>query len=185
MGGALIASPISENMEQRKLHIGGLNKKDGWEIFNTELGTGVDEAGNAIDLSVYADETFCEVYTSHVLEHFSRKSITKVLTEWRRVLEPGGVLYVAVPDLKVLFDLYLNGNLSTQNKIRVLHMVYGSQTDRYDYHKFGFEFEMLRGLLGTAGFCSVARTESFGLFNDCSEIQFEGKRISLNVIAIK
>lgn len=35
----------------------------------------------------------------HVLEHISDEEVTSTLTEWRRILQPGGVVLVATPDL--------------------------------------------------------------------------------------
>ena len=55
----------------RKLHIGGKIKKNGWEIFNIFDGENVDHVGNAIDMSRFKNETFDEIYSSHILEHFS------------------------------------------------------------------------------------------------------------------
>ena len=48
----------------------------------------------------FADCTFQAVYSSHVLEHFDRKQGKALLEESFRVLKPGGILRVAVPDLE-------------------------------------------------------------------------------------
>lgn len=48
----------------------------------------------------FADGTFQAVYSSHVLEHFDRKQGKTLLKESFRVLQPGGILRVAVPDLE-------------------------------------------------------------------------------------
>jgi SAM-dependent methyltransferase len=55
----------------------------------------------------YGDETFDVVYHSHVLEHFARKAAFFFLTECHRVLKPGGVVRVVVPDLERIARLYL------------------------------------------------------------------------------
>src|ERR1700730_4755324 len=47
------------------------------------------------------------VYHSHVLEHFSRKEGQKFMRECHRVLRPGGIIRVAVPDLERIAKLYL------------------------------------------------------------------------------
>ena len=66
----------------RKLHIGGTVKKKGWEILNAVPGDHVDHLGNAKDLSRFTENTFGEVYASHVLEHFDYKEeLSKSLTE--------------------------------------------------------------------------------------------------------
>ncbi len=55
----------------------------------------------------YGDDTFDVVYHSHVLEHFARKDAFFFLTECHRVLKPGGVVRVVVPDLERIARLYL------------------------------------------------------------------------------
>ena len=47
------------------------------------------------------------VYHSHVLEHIDRDAVTAFQAEVRRVLKPGGVQRVVVPDLEILARRYL------------------------------------------------------------------------------
>jgi len=56
------------------------------------------------------DGSCAVVYHSHVLEHFPRAFALLFLQECYRVLAPGGVLRVVVPDLEAIARLYL-GNL--------------------------------------------------------------------------
>lgn len=55
----------------------------------------------------YPEGSFDVVYHSHVLEHFSKKAAPHFLGECFRVLKPGGVLRVAVPDLEGIARCYL------------------------------------------------------------------------------
>lgn len=55
----------------------------------------------------FPDATFDAVYHSHVLEHLSKSRAPTFLQECLRVLKPGGVLRVAVPDLERICALYL------------------------------------------------------------------------------
>jgi predicted SAM-dependent methyltransferase len=55
----------------------------------------------------FADNTFQAVYHSHVLEHLSRNQAPPFLRECVRVLAPGGVLRVAVPNLENIVRLYI------------------------------------------------------------------------------
>lgn len=56
----------------------------------------------------YPDHSFDAVYHSHVLEHLTPQDAVSMITECRRVLRPGGVLRVVVPDLEGIARNYLN-----------------------------------------------------------------------------
>jgi len=49
------------------------------------------------------------VYASHMIEHLDRREARLFLQECRRVLRPGGVLRLAVPDLSVTVRDYVQG----------------------------------------------------------------------------
>ena len=53
------------------------------------------------------DATVDVVYHSHVLEHFTREGGVTFLTECFRVLRPGGLLRIAVPDLENIVRAYI------------------------------------------------------------------------------
>lgn len=55
----------------------------------------------------YPDAAFDAVYHSHVLEHFPKHFAPKFLRECNRVLRPGGVVRVVVPDLERIARLYI------------------------------------------------------------------------------
>jgi predicted SAM-dependent methyltransferase len=55
----------------------------------------------------FADDTFGLVYHSHVLEHFNQTDAKIFIQECSRVLRPGGILRVVVPDLEQIASLYL------------------------------------------------------------------------------
>lgn len=54
----------------------------------------------------FSDAAFDAVYHSHLLEHLDRDSAPLLLTECRRVLRSGGIIRMAVPDLRFLIDRY-------------------------------------------------------------------------------
>ncbi len=169
-----------------KLHIGGKERRDGWVIFNAEKGKHVDVIGNCIDLKAFADESCSDVYCSHVLEHLSHVGeLHQALSEFYRVLMPGGVLRVSVPDLRVLFSLFLDPRCPLEGRANLLRYIYGGQIDNFDYHKCGFDLDILCANLMVVGFKDLTRVESFGLFQDSSEIIIQEQRLSINIIANK
>lgn len=47
------------------------------------------------------------VYSSHMLEHLTRHDADRFLLEAHRVLRPGGILRLVVPDIRIYVDEYL------------------------------------------------------------------------------
>ena len=171
----------------RKLHIGGKVRADGWEVLDALPGPHVDHVCNARDLSRFEDGAFQALYASHVVEHFDYKDeLQAALTEWARVLKPGGKLYVSVPDLDVLAGLLLDKErLGVEDRFMVMRMIFGGHMDEYDYHVAGLNEEFLTVFLRTAGFVNITRVEDFGLFQDTSCMRFKGTPISLNLTALR
>ena len=171
----------------RKLHIGGRETRAGWEILDVNPGAHVDHVGNAIDLSRFADGSFDEIYASHVLEHFDyRDALFQALNEWRRVLAPGGVLRLSVPDVDVLAHLLLQRHrLDINQRFQVMRMIFGGHVDAHDYHLVGLNQDFLSAFLAQTGYVDVQRVALHGLFADTSEMVVAGTPISLNLNACK
>lgn len=171
----------------RKLHIGGKTAHPEWEILNAVPAPEVDHIGNANDLSKFPDNTFDAIYASHVLEHFDYKNeLQKTLTEWHRVLKAKGTIYISVPDLDILAQLFLLKNqLTIDQRFHVMRMMFGGHVDEYDYHVVGLNFEFLTHFLHQSGFTNIRQVKEFGIFSDTSTLQFGGVPISVNVVAEK
>ena len=119
-----------------------------------------------------ADVSADAVYSSHVLEHLSRRDVTVALRNTLRILRPGGVFRVVVPDLHWRASRYLReretGNvqaaerfvLSTNLGLRhrpkgvmaLLRAAYGSSGHRWFYDELS-----LRALLEESGFVNIRR----------------------------
>ncbi|QQS15835.1 MAG: methyltransferase domain-containing protein [Candidatus Moraniibacteriota bacterium] len=145
----------------------------------------------ADDLSVFDDDSVDLVYACHILEHFKRTEVKKVLQEWFRVLKPGGVLRLSVPGFEEIVAIYQKyGDLKL-----VLGPLVGGQTYLYNFHYMAFDFRFLSELLIEAGFKGVRRydwrkTEHAGI-DDYSQAYIphmdkeHGLPVSLNVEAVK
>lgn len=172
--------------DARRLHIGGETPKEGWQILNVLPNEHTDFVGDVTDLTMFADESWHEVYGSHILEHLDySKQLPHVLREIHRILTPNGVLKISVPDLETLAKLFVRPELNFQARYHVMRMIMGGQTNPYDYHKVGLTFEFLQVFLGNAGFRRAKRVHSHGLFKDTSDFAPYGVPISLNVEAYK
>jgi len=171
----------------RRLHIGGTIKSDGWEILNAKPAPYVDHVCNANDLSQFSDNTFTEIYASHIVEHLDYiDELQNTLLEWNRVLVPGGKIFISVPDLDVLAGLILEkSKLTINDRFFVMRMIFGGHVDKYDYHVAGLNEEFLTKFLNDSGFINIQRVQEFGLFVDTSTMIFKGTAISLNMSADK
>jgi len=171
-----------------KLHIGGKEVHPEWKILDIEQRPEVDYIGDASDLSQFEDESIDVIYASHVLEHFYYNlnyELAFTLAEWHRVLKKGGQLMISVPDLRTLCWMYIYPEIDTDTRFHIMRMIFGGQTNQYDVHKVGFDFDILCRYLADTGFIECQHVQPFNLFKDCSGIYLLGNPISLNVIATK
>ena len=169
-----------------KLHIGGWEAKEGWKILNIQKRDNVDFVGDISDLSQFKDNSISEVYASHVFEHVKYIDVKKTLLGVYRILASGGKFYISVPNMNVLFRQFLEKKNQTKTKIKIMRMIFGGQTDEYDFHYFGWDFELLSGLLKNVGFEEIEKVEKFSIFtHDTSNEDIDGELISLNLIAKK
>tara|TARA_B100000674_G_C37792034_1_gene892219 strand:+ start:21 stop:539 length:519 start_codon:yes stop_codon:yes gene_type:complete len=168
-----------------KLHIGGKQKKEGWKILNIQKSDNVDFVGDITNLDQFKENSIDEIYASHVLEHVNQNDIENTLIGIYRILSNKGKFYVSVPDLDILCKMFLDPSSSLDIKWHTMRMMFGGQTDKYDFHYFGWNFLFLNGYLNKIGFKNIERVKTFSLFEDGSNFEPYGKPISLNVIAHK
>jgi predicted SAM-dependent methyltransferase len=161
--------------EPLRLNIGGTARRPGWKVLNIVPGPHVDFVGDCADLSQFAAGSIEEVYASPVLEHLGLVELPKALAEVRRVVRAGGRFLISVPDLEVLCRFMLNGELTLQERFEVMRMIYGGQSDPYDFHKIGLTRELLCGLLGQAGFRLFKVVEGFDLFSGHQHDALQGQ----------
>ena len=178
---------------QIKLHIGGQEIRPGWTIVDAvsrESITSSDAIYAQMDDLPFETNSVQEIYASHILEHASHNydqrkqiTVTETLREWRRVIKPNGILYVAVPDMMALSSLYLSSERDASERLQITRIIYGAQRDYLDFHYMGFDEELLRLLLEEQGFCDIVRIsghDGFGLFRDSSSFQIFDTPIFIN-----
>jgi predicted SAM-dependent methyltransferase len=123
---------------------------------------GVDVVADISERLPFDDSSASLVYATHLLEHFPHSRSVDILKEWRRVLEPGGQLLVAVPDLLAIARILISKpGWFTPPHNPWLGVIYGGQKDEWDFHKAGFTEPWLAHVLGLAGFSDVERVVRF------------------------
>ena len=102
----------------------------------------------------FPDGTADFVYSSHFLEHLFRQDARRLLAETLRVLKPGGICRVSVPDLAHAVAQYHAGH----KKEMLENYFFVEDRDSYlARHKYMYDFELLRDVLQELGFVGVRR----------------------------
>ncbi len=90
------------------LHLGcGPNHMDGWVNIDLEAEYEPDLVHDLSTGLPYADDSVDLVYSEHFFEHLPLAAGYALMQECHRVLRPGGVLRIAMPDLESLARAYL------------------------------------------------------------------------------
>ena len=90
-----------------KLHLGcGPNFKEGW-LNADKFDSRADIYLNAYHRMPFSDQTFFYLYSEHTLEHLKITKVKFFLEECLRILKPGGIFRITVPDLELLAKKYV------------------------------------------------------------------------------
>lgn len=140
-----------------KLHLGcGARCIPGFVHVDAQAHPHVDLVADVARLEMIPDATADLIYAAHVLEHFGRWEFRAVLSEWRRVLKPGGSLRLAVPDFAACAKLYYERGLA-DGLNGLIGLICGGQRDGMDYHKMIFDESFLKHELLGLGFKNIRR----------------------------
>lgn len=126
-------------------------KPEGYTTLDIDPSNKPDIVANAAELSMIKNGTCDEVYASHVLEHFPWPYVMNTLAEWTRVLKPGGIIRISVPDMALLAKMLSDGN----NIWHVMGCIYGGHwatPGGPQGHHFGYTWSMLVDMLTLLGF---------------------------------
>ena len=146
-----------------KLHLGsGTVRLDGW--VNIDLET--PQADLHFDLTrglPLPDGCARLVYHEHVMEHITLEQGRFGLRDWHRLLQPGGILRIATPDLAYVVERY-QGDWKDQAWLKLpeyqfiqtkAEMINVSM--RWWGHQFLYDGEQLEREMRAAGFATITR----------------------------
>jgi predicted SAM-dependent methyltransferase len=153
---------LEENLEI-KLHLGcGPNLLEGY--VNVEGDYLAHMEGIAVhDLTQpfpIPDNTVSEILTVHVIEHIMPHDVPAMLTEWLRILKPGGFVATEWPDLlkmcQVIVDnphyLYSKNGKELKRSVAGIFGNISRYKDPVMLHKWGYSAESLKRLKLEMGF---------------------------------
>lgn len=142
------------------------------------------------DLSIFPDGSADLVYACHVLEHVPRPLLQQTLSEWKRVLKPGGVLRLSVPDFDKIVNIYQACDRDLES---ILSPLMGGQDYSLNTHYSAFNYMYLSERLREIGFREIGEWDARSVENHDFE-DWASKRIkrggqqfeiSLNVEAVR
>lgn len=99
------------------------------------------------------DSSADELMALHLVEHFFRWEIPEVLAEWKRLLKPGGLLVLELPNIEAACKNLLAGMDDQMG----MWPLYGdwSHRDPYMMHKHGYTPRTIEALVAECGFKSI------------------------------
>jgi predicted SAM-dependent methyltransferase len=142
----------------KKLHLGcGSSRAAGFCNVDITGQLSVEVVDDVSRLAKFPDNHAEMIYACHVLEHFSHAEIPLILERWLAVLAPGGELRISVPDIDRIVRIYSRNwdHFQRPGNTPWIGLIYGGQTDQYDFHKTGFNFCWMAELLRNAGFDAI------------------------------
>jgi len=157
----------------------------------------IDYKSSIDKLPFFANESVDLIYCSHALEYFDRDQALIALKEWWRVLSPGGVLRLAVPNFEALIQVYD----ITKDLSKIIGPMYGKMNvstqkgNNTLYHRTIYDERSLKNLLIECGFTNPTiwnwRYTEHAHIDDHSQAYYphmqknDGLLVSLNMQAIK
>ena len=98
-------------------------------------------------LNTEENNKYNEINAFHILEHLGRHHEVFALREWIRILKPGGILEIRVPNIRYLLDKANENNFESLFET----MIIGDQLSENGYHRGVFTPEKLERIAKDAG----------------------------------
>jgi predicted SAM-dependent methyltransferase len=123
----------------------------------------------------FQDSSIEGIYTEHCLEHFSLPTAVGIMSEFRRILCPGGVLRIVVPDGELYMDIYNNQTIGDNTKkfpfqdreafngicspILSVNRIFYFERESLFGHRFIYDTHLMIQLLKHCGFGWAKKTD--------------------------
>jgi SAM-dependent methyltransferase len=135
----------------------------GWINSDKKRGSGIDISVDIRQGLPLASDGLDYAVSVHALTEIPYDEVVPVLSELRRVIKPGGVLRLAVPDIDRSIDAYRCGDAAffmvPDRDARSIGAKFILQLIWYGYSRTFFNRDFIEELLYAAGFSRVAHVD--------------------------
>jgi len=159
-----LTNPVILDRSAKKLHLGC-----GHKILDDWINCDIKPDKNIIKWDLTQEPPFDNnsidfIFSEHVLEHFTLDEGFRILVRCRKIMKPGSIIRIAVPDLNSCIREYQNKkglvfrneHQKQLSKIRI-NAEFINKCFREHGHKFLYDFDALAYNLKKAGFINVKR----------------------------
>lgn len=136
-----------------------------WKELRLDLDPAVqpDIVASMTDLSMLEEASIDAIWSSHNLEHLEAHEVPIALAELHRVLRPGGLFLLTLPDLQAVAKMVVEDRLedvayqSEAGPVSALDILFGMRSQIEEgrstmAHRTGFTTSSLKAHLNAAGF---------------------------------
>lgn len=164
LGSGSRLSPVHINFDCVQFHNGSLS---------------TDILGDARNLTqIFQENTFANIYCTHVLEHFVPGDGARLLQDCFRVLRSRGTLVVEAPDIGKICEMGSDGSFPIQ---RIIQEIYGDPLflenlgDQWS-HKWGWTADLCADQMEKVGFVITKRGDGISHHRPDRDFRVEGEK---------
>jgi len=136
-----------------KINVGcGFDIREGYLNVDFQPFHNPDLVADIRNLNMLPSDYYDEIIAQDCLEHLKRTETQDVLLEWSRLLKPGGILILRIPNILGLLKLFTWDEYKNIEKQQTLiQCIFGTQAYNGDYHYTCFTELLIRYYLENAG----------------------------------
>lgn len=165
---AIVSGLLNDMKGPIKLNVGcGTDYKDGWINIDNNTDNNIEKLDLNWDLRnplPFADESVDFIFNEHFFEHLTVEEAMPAMQDLMRVLKPGGVMRIAMPDLENIVHNYLHVPLKDDPVIKAFKIDFVrtraewmNMSFRWWDHKWLYDWEELERRINDAGYTKVKR----------------------------
>jgi predicted SAM-dependent methyltransferase len=159
---------LTKGKRKIKLNIGcGTDYKKSWINIDNNSDHNIEKLDLNWDLRYplpFEDNSVDFIFNEHFFEHITPEEALPIMQDLKRVLKPGGVMRIAMPDLESVVSHYLHVPLNKDHVIKDYHFEHVktpaewiNMSFRWWGHQWLYDWEELQRRLMEAGFTKMKR----------------------------